>query len=258
MTISRFVQSWNNSNYAIPTIGKATVTATTGSPTIDTTSRPGKTIYKFIGSGSITIGTAGYAEVLCIGGGGGGNSSGQGGAGGGAGGVIYNTSALLYSGTSPITIGGGGANSNTGTIIGLVGQATQLGSLIFAPGGGGGGYSTAGGPGASGGGGGGASSYSGGSAFYTGLGFNGGAIGWILPQQILRPISDVMVNLNKGAINNSPIQIQGGWVVIKVEDRRTMKVPNFEESKNQIRQALVQQYLQENVRRLRESAKVVQ
>ena len=27
-------------------ISKATVTATTGSPTIDTTSRPGKTIYK--------------------------------------------------------------------------------------------------------------------------------------------------------------------------------------------------------------------
>jgi peptidyl-prolyl cis-trans isomerase C len=86
----------------------------------------------------------------------------------------------------------------------------------------------------------------------------GGQIDWILPQQILRPIADVMVNLNKGSVNNSPIQIQGGWVIIKVEDKRTMKVPTFEESKNQIRQALVQQYLQETVRRLRETAKVVQ
>ena len=86
----------------------------------------------------------------------------------------------------------------------------------------------------------------------------GGQIGWILPQQILRPIADVMVNLNKGAVNNSPIPIQGGWVVIKVEDKRTMKVPTFDESKNQIRQALVQQYLQETVKRLRETAKVVQ
>ena len=86
----------------------------------------------------------------------------------------------------------------------------------------------------------------------------GGAIGWILPQQILRPIADVMVNLNKGAVNNSPIQIQGGWVIVKVEDKRTMKVPTFDESKNQIRQALVQQYLQETVKRLRETAKVVQ
>ena len=48
---------------------QATVTSTTGSPTTDTTSRPGKTIYKFTGSGSITIGTAGIVELLVIGGG---------------------------------------------------------------------------------------------------------------------------------------------------------------------------------------------
>ena len=86
----------------------------------------------------------------------------------------------------------------------------------------------------------------------------GGQIGWILPQQILRPIADVMVNLNKGAVNNLPIQIQGGWVIIKVEDKRTMKVPSFDESQNQIRQALVQQYLQDAVKKLRESAKIIQ
>ena len=53
-------------------IGTAIVTATTGSPTIDTSSRPGKTIYKYTGSGTITIATGGMAEVLIIGGGGGG------------------------------------------------------------------------------------------------------------------------------------------------------------------------------------------
>ena len=86
----------------------------------------------------------------------------------------------------------------------------------------------------------------------------GGSVGWILPQQILRPIADVMVNLNKGAITNSPIQVQGGWVIIKVEDKRTMKMPTFDEAKNQVRQALVQQYLVETVKRLRETAKIVQ
>lgn len=86
----------------------------------------------------------------------------------------------------------------------------------------------------------------------------GGSVGWILPQQILRPIADVMVNLNKGAITNSPIQVQGGWVIIKVEDKRTMRVPSFDEAKNQVRQALVQQYLVETVKRLRETAKIVQ
>jgi peptidyl-prolyl cis-trans isomerase C len=86
----------------------------------------------------------------------------------------------------------------------------------------------------------------------------GGSVGWILPQQILRPIADVMVNLNKGAITNAPIQVQGGWVIIKVEDKRTMRVPSFDEAKNQVRQALVQQYLVETVKRLRETAKIVQ
>ena len=86
----------------------------------------------------------------------------------------------------------------------------------------------------------------------------GGSIGWILPQQILRPIADVMVNLNKGAISNSPIQIQDGWVIIKVEDKRSIKLPSFEEAKNQLRQALVQQYLADSIKTLRETAKIVQ
>ena len=50
-------------------IGKATVTATTGSPSVDSSTRAGKTIYNFTGSGSITVGTAGTCEVLIIGGG---------------------------------------------------------------------------------------------------------------------------------------------------------------------------------------------
>ena len=45
--------------FAPYTMGKATYTATTGSPTVDTSTRAGKTIIKYTGSGSITIGTAG-------------------------------------------------------------------------------------------------------------------------------------------------------------------------------------------------------
>jgi hypothetical protein len=55
-------------------IGPAIISDTTGSPTVDTSSRPGKTIYKFTGSGSITVPIAGYAEMLLIGGGGSGAS----------------------------------------------------------------------------------------------------------------------------------------------------------------------------------------
>jgi hypothetical protein len=75
-------------------IGKATVTGTTGSPTVNTNARAGKTIYDFTGSGSITVGTAGTVEVLTIGGGGAGGSN-QGG-GGGAGGYVYDDHLSAY------------------------------------------------------------------------------------------------------------------------------------------------------------------
>jgi hypothetical protein len=96
-------------------IGKATVTATTGSPTVDTSSRAGKTIYKFTGSGSITVGTAGTCEILVIGGGGGGARGG-----GGAGGFSYNASALLPSGTLTVTVGGGGGHGLSGHSSGIL------------------------------------------------------------------------------------------------------------------------------------------
>ena len=76
-------------------VGKATVTGTTGSPTIDSSTRSPKTIYKFTGSGTITVATAGFIEVLVGGGGAGGAggvTSNYGAGGGGAGGYVYNAS----------------------------------------------------------------------------------------------------------------------------------------------------------------------
>ena len=86
---------------------------------------------------------------------------------------------------------------------------------------------------------------------------NGGQIGWVLPGQVVAPVSNVIVNLNKGAVSNAPIQTQGGWVIVKVDDKRPFKFPTFEEAKPQLRQALVQQYLSDTVKKLRESAKIV-
>lgn len=87
---------------------------------------------------------------------------------------------------------------------------------------------------------------------------NGGQLGWVLPGQVVAPVANVMVNLNKGAVANAPIQTQGGWVILKVDDKRPFKFPTFDEAKPQLRQAIVQQYLTETVKKLRETAKIVQ
>jgi peptidyl-prolyl cis-trans isomerase C len=85
---------------------------------------------------------------------------------------------------------------------------------------------------------------------------NGGQVGWVLSAQILPAISNVMVNLNKGALAVSPIRTQAGWNIIKLEDKRTYQAPGLNEAKNDIRQALQQQQRAELVKRLRDGAKV--
>jgi peptidyl-prolyl cis-trans isomerase C len=86
----------------------------------------------------------------------------------------------------------------------------------------------------------------------------GGLVGWVMVPQVAVPIADVMVNLQKGSFNTTPIKLQNAYVVIRVDDIRTTKIPSFKDSKNQIRQSLIQKYLSDSVKKLRESAKIVQ
>ena len=86
----------------------------------------------------------------------------------------------------------------------------------------------------------------------------GGLVGWVMPIQVATPIADVMVNLSKGSFSTIPIKLQGAYVVIRVDDIRSTKIASFKDSKNQIRQALIQKYLNDTIKKLRESAKVVQ
>lgn len=86
----------------------------------------------------------------------------------------------------------------------------------------------------------------------------GGMLGWVIPTQVTTPVSDVMVNLTKGSFSTTPIKSQGAYLVIRVDDIRTTKIASFKESKNQIRQSLIQKYLSDSLKKLRESAKVVQ
>ena len=86
----------------------------------------------------------------------------------------------------------------------------------------------------------------------------GGSLGWISPAQLAPPMADIVGTLGKGGFNKTPIKVSDVWVVIRVDDTRSSKIPSFEASKNQLRQAIIQQYLAETIKRLRESARVVQ
>ena len=118
----------------------------------------------FSASGTLTVTTAGFADIVVQGGGGG---SGSGGA-GGAGGVLQVTNAYLPAGTLTVTVGAGGARGSTG-------NTSIIGGAYFGVGGGSCGKeaSTTGFGGGSGGG---AGSFAGaGGSGVSGQGFAGGA-----------------------------------------------------------------------------------
>ena len=87
---------------------------------------------------------------------------------------------------------------------------------------------------------------------------NGGQLGWLFPGQLSPELQQLVSKLNKGSIYGTPIQVQGGWAIIKLDDKRNYKLPGFEESKPQLRQAFVQQYLVETVKDLRSRARITQ
>lgn len=85
----------------------------------------------------------------------------------------------------------------------------------------------------------------------------GGDLGWSAPSAYVKPFSDALVKLEKGAFTAVPVKTDFGYHVIKLEDVRDLKVPAFEEAKPQISQRLQQKMVEEHILNLRKSAKVV-
>lgn len=63
---------------------------------------------------------------------------------------------------------------------------------------------------------------------------------WVLQQRLAPAVSSVIVYISKGAYTLSPIQLGSRWFLIKVEDTRPYKAPDFEQVKSSIQASLVQ------------------
>ncbi len=86
----------------------------------------------------------------------------------------------------------------------------------------------------------------------------GGVLGWVTPQQLPPAIADTLGAIGKGGFTKTPIKLSDVWVIVRIDDTRSSKIPSFEASQNQLKQAIIQQYLAETLKRLRESSKIVQ
>jgi peptidyl-prolyl cis-trans isomerase C len=67
---------------------------------------------------------------------------------------------------------------------------------------------------------------------------NGGDIGWLTPDRMMKPFADALVSLKKGEYTHKPVQTQYGWHIIRLDETREVTPPAFDQP--QIRQRLEQ------------------
>jgi peptidyl-prolyl cis-trans isomerase C len=67
---------------------------------------------------------------------------------------------------------------------------------------------------------------------------NGGDLGYVTEKSLVPEFSKAMVQLKNGQTNDKPVKSQFGWHIIKMVDSRDMKVPSFDELKDQLKQMI--------------------
>lgn len=84
----------------------------------------------------------------------------------------------------------------------------------------------------------------------------GGDLGWFTPNQMVKPFSDAVAQLEDGAYTKSPVQTDFGWHVILREDSRESEAPTLESVRNKIVQKLQQEKFQAHLEDLRQRATI--
>jgi peptidyl-prolyl cis-trans isomerase C len=85
---------------------------------------------------------------------------------------------------------------------------------------------------------------------------NGGDLDWGPAARYVKPFADAIQSMQKGQTTATPVKTDFGYHVIRLDDVRPLKVPEFTELKEQFRQRAQQAQIQKLVMELRQKAKI--
>lgn len=80
---------------------------------------------------------------------------------------------------------------------------------------------------------------------------SGGDLGWFSPEQMVKPFSDAVIELEDGSYSKEPVQTQFGWHVILREESRDNEPPPLDSVRDTVKQRVEQQKLQTYLEGLR-------
>jgi peptidyl-prolyl cis-trans isomerase C len=84
---------------------------------------------------------------------------------------------------------------------------------------------------------------------------DGGDLGYFVKSQMVPEFSEVAFKMYAGQVSN-PVKTQFGWHIIKVEDKRTRAMPEFDKVKDQIATYVARKAQTDFIAQLREGAKI--
>ncbi len=84
----------------------------------------------------------------------------------------------------------------------------------------------------------------------------GGDLGWFKPESMVKPFAEAVVAMEPGQVTTAPVETQFGWHVIKMEEKRDVKLPEMENMKPQLKRQLEQSKMLEYMQTLRAAAEI--
>ena len=84
----------------------------------------------------------------------------------------------------------------------------------------------------------------------------GGDLGWFKTDSMVKPFAEAVAAMEPGQTSTEPVETQFGWHVIKLEEKRDVKLPELENMKPQLKRQIEQEKMMSYMKDLRTKADV--